>query len=557
MTRLIRLLILSIIFLIFVAVTMGQSAPTLTPPTPIPVQNSPVDQPLRTVSTIAQIQERGILRVGILFNEPQYGELSIRGDIVGFDADIARALAESWGVEVEFIQVTRLNRIEMLQSGTVDLLIASMVHRRELDAHVEFSQSYRVSSQSMLVRASDEITNLPAMMNRRVGYVLGTESEIAALEWQATLPIPLQLQSYLTLDQAYVALFANEIDGVIGREEHLLRVSANQPDAITILSEPIQLESFAIAMLRQDAPLRQLVNQTLQYLSSDGTLEDLHETYFPGTDFSFDAIPLASNIGDDAPTLSQYDSIINYPTQYTLPRVRNNNVLRVAGLNGVPQDTEAQRRITSTQQNLVNQIAQRLGVQVQTIDGDPITLLETGQADIAVGIPYDWQLASRVDFSQPYMLHGDRLMVRSNSQIQSFNELRGRWVGVMNNDNNASERAQEWADSVNASIRIFLTSEQDAAFAMLVENNADVIFADSLKLFAHLEQNPNDLVLTSRWYSRNYLTLGIAENDVDFRLTVNYILQDMMVDGTLAMITQSVTPPNESIPQYDFWAGTP
>ncbi|MCA9915333.1 MAG: transporter substrate-binding domain-containing protein, partial [Anaerolineae bacterium] len=243
--------------------SQDEPIPTLIPPTLVPTPQVAGDDGLPSQSAVTRIQERGVLRVGILYNEPPYGELTIRGEVAGYDADVARALADAWGVEIEFVQVTRQNRIEMLRSGEVDLLLAAMIHERELDPFVEFSQTYRVGHQSVMVGADDESPLLINLANKRIGYVVATPAEVAINAWQQRSGIPLQLQSYLTLDEAYSALFADQVDAVVAREERLLRVAAAAPDAIRILDEPVAEEPYAIALLRQDVPLRNLVNQTL------------------------------------------------------------------------------------------------------------------------------------------------------------------------------------------------------------------------------------------------------------------------------------------------------
>ena len=67
---------------------------------------------------IARITRDGKLRVGILYNEPPFGVYNIRGEETGFDADLAQAMADAWGVKVEFQQVTRQTGIDMVTSGT-------------------------------------------------------------------------------------------------------------------------------------------------------------------------------------------------------------------------------------------------------------------------------------------------------------------------------------------------------------------------------------------------------------------------------------------------------
>lgn len=530
--------------------------PTLVPPTPLPPRSEPVIDALLTESAVARIQREGIVRVGVLYNEPPFSEMNIRGELTGYEPDIARSLAEAWGIDLQLVQVTRQNRLEMLREQQIDLLLASTLHRRELDAEMEFSHTYHISRQALMLRADDGASALVNLANRRIAYVAGTESEAAIQLWAARSGVPVQLVPYLTLDRAYSRLFAGEIDAIVGRQEHLLRVAADHPDAVKFLDEAVELEPFAIGFLRNDSGLRTLVNRSLQYLMQSGRLEELHRQYLPASEFPFDSIPVWANVGESAPTPDTIATAITYPAQYAVARILNERRVRVAGLTDPSVDAlPAVRRIYDIQRALLEQMASRWQAELVLVSGDPIQLIESGQADIAVGVSLDWNLVDRVDFSQPYLLRGDRLMVRRNSGVNSFTDLRGRWVGIMSGDDGAEARALDWADSVGVRIRIFTTNERDAADAMLTQNNADVIYGDSLKLIAHLQQRPDDLRLTERWYSRSYLAFALPRNDVDMRHLVDYTLQELAKDSILNTVLAPTIPPGSEPPRFDIWPG--
>lgn len=533
---------------------------TLVPPTPVPTVETGDTDMLPSTSTVARIQQNGVVRVGILYNEPPYGEYNIRGEVVGYDADVARAMAETWGVEIEFLQVTRQNRFEMLRSGEVDMLLAAIVHERSLDAQFEFSQPYRVGRQAMLVRSADNLTSVVNLANRRIGYVVGTEGEVALNSWQTQTGIPVQAQSFLILDQALSALFGGEIDGIVARDSHLLRVAANQPDAVTLLPETLVEEPYAVAVLRQDVHMRNLVNHTLQYLLSaevgqTSKLEQLHNQYFPGDVFRFDAIPIYNNVGD-APQPSQFGTDIPFPQGYAVPRLKSSGVLRVAGIqdpNTLPPNLQ---RIAQVNQSIAEQIAARWGVRVEFVQGDAINLIESGQTDLAVGIEPDWALADRVDFSQPYLLHGDRLLASADRDIRAFNELRGRIIATIAGDTGAAERADLWAKSINVTIRFFETNEERAAITILDDRNADVLYGDSLLLLPIYQNNTGEFEFGERWYSREYLTFAVPRNDIDFRLLVDYTLQEFLQDGTFNTLLAPVLLPEATPPQIGIYPGS-
>lgn len=536
-----------------------QPAPTLVPPTLVPTPVRPILDTVPTESAIARIVRDGRVRVGVLFNEPPFGELTVRDEVRGFDADLARKMAELWGVEVVFVQVTRQNGLEMVRSGAIDLLMGAQVRRRELDALVEFSLPYRISRQAVMVRNDDPAENIFNLTNRTLGYVLGTPGEVALRNWQARTGITLNTQPYLTLDQALSALFAGEVDGIVGRVEDLLRVAADQVFSARVLEDVVEPEPFAIAMQRQDVNLRNLVDRTLQYLNTSASapgsgtfLESLYATYFSGQAIAVDTLPIYDNIGESAPRPDQFAQDIRFPAQYALPRMLQERVVRVAGLFPPAEGaSDADRRLFEVNRQLVETMAARWGMRVELVEGgDVFELLELGLADMAVGVTLDWNYANRVDFSQPYAFFGDRLMIKARSNIRGFNELRGRWVGIMSNDPGAQERAQAWASSINATVRFYTTTEQSAADAMLRENNADVVYGTSLKLLQHLTANPNELSLTDRWYSRRYLAFAVPRNDIDKRLLIDYTLQELVEEGALNTLIAPLMPPGGEMPQF-------
>lgn len=554
------------LFLIVACMVVGwgtllaqQPAPTLVPPTLVPTPVRPILDTVPTESAIARIVRDGRVRVGVLFNEPPFGELTVRDEVRGFDADLARKMAELWGVEVVFVQVTRQNGLDMVRSGAIDLLMGAQVRRRELDALVEFSLPYRISRQAVMVRNDDPAENIFNLTNRTLGYVLGTPAEQALRSWQARTGITLNTQPYLTLDQALSALFAGEVDGIVGRVEDLLRVAADQVFSARVLEDVVEPEPFAIAMQRQDVNLRNLVDRTLQYLNTSASapgsgtfLESLYATYFSGQAIAVDTLPIYDNIGDSAPRPDQFAQDIRFPAQYALPRMLEERVVRVAGLFPPAEGaSDADRRLYEVNRQLVEAMAARWGMRVELVEGgDVFELLELGLADMAVGVTLDWNYANRVDFSQPYAFFGDRLMIKARSSVRGFNELRGRWVGIMSNDPGAQERAQAWASSINATVRFYTTTEQGAADAMLRENNADVVYGTSLKLLQHLAANPNELSLTDRWYSRRYLAFAVPRNDIDKRLLIDYTLQELVEEGALNTLIAPLMPPGGEMPQF-------
>ena len=558
LVKLLFLLCLVLAGMLFVSGQDNEPIPTLAVPTLVPAPVLPTARDaLPATSALANIQQSGVFRVGILYNAPPYGELTLRGELRGFDAELMRLIAETWGVELDFSQVTRQNALDSLNRGVIDAVVSAFVHYRHLDAELEFTQTYLTGRQSMMVLADSQFEALNALIHRPTGYVIGTRSERAIQLWEKRLGISLNLRYYLTLDQALTALTQGDIDGVIAEEQDLLRLSRRYVQSFRMLETPVLLEPHAIAVRRQDANMRNLLNRTIQYLAKAGQLERLFNEFFPGQEFPEDLVYLWGGIGE-SPNPAQFAAEIKYPPQYALPRVLGSGLLRVGGLVEEAENRSVRElRLAMLNRGLVNAIAERWGVAVRLVPSTPeaaADLLRNGQVDLVVGVQPDWRSTNVMDFTAPYLLHGDRLMVPANSTVNGFHDLRGQWIGVMIGDDAAQDRAQAWADSINATVRFYRTLEGDAALTILEQDNADVIYANSLSLIPHLEASPNALRLTDRWYSRSYYALGVLHNDIDFRLLVDYTVQELIVDGTLKDLSATLILSDE-LPDFDIWPG--
>ena len=77
----------------------------------------------------------------------------------------------------------------------------------------------------------------------------------------------------------------------------------------------------------------------------------------------------------------------------------------------------------------------------------------------------------------------------------------------------------------------------------------------NLALIAHLEASPSALRLTDRWYSRSYYAMALQNNDIDFRLLVDYTIQELIVDGTLQRLAAPLLL-SDDFPAFEIVPGT-
>lgn len=88
-----------------------------------------VSAQLASADALEDIKEKGILTVGVKADYKPYGYLDTDGNSIGIEPDLARDVAEKLGVEIQFVPVVSSNRMQFLQQGKVDLMIATMTDK--------------------------------------------------------------------------------------------------------------------------------------------------------------------------------------------------------------------------------------------------------------------------------------------------------------------------------------------------------------------------------------------------------------------------------------------
>jgi polar amino acid transport system substrate-binding protein len=108
-------------------------------------------------ATLDRIKQRGKVAIGVVVGGGPFGSIDpATQQLVGWNPDLARDLAKQLGVEAELVQVQPSNRVQFLQSGKVDLLIASMEYnadRGEILGHAP-TPFYRVGGTAAVQKTS-------------------------------------------------------------------------------------------------------------------------------------------------------------------------------------------------------------------------------------------------------------------------------------------------------------------------------------------------------------------------------------------------------------------
>jgi polar amino acid transport system substrate-binding protein len=240
--------------------------------------------PASGVGSLAdEISESGTVRIGVRNDNPPLSFVTEEGEWVGFDVDLADAIAAQMGLEPELIVVDGTTRISFLQEGRVDISIASMNHTRKRDNAIDFSITYFWDNQSFLVRTG-EYTAIAELMGNKVAANAGSSAIPSWIAYSAALggPEP-EIVEFSDKLAAMQALRDGAVEGYTEDNITMLALAAGDP-ALELLPGGHNPVQFGIGVPNNQSAWRDQVNYALQELWQSAVYHEIYAHWFEGPD---------------------------------------------------------------------------------------------------------------------------------------------------------------------------------------------------------------------------------------------------------------------------------
>ena len=240
--------------------------------------------PSGSVSSLAdETAARGTVRIGVRNDNPPLSFVTEEGEWVGFDVDLAHAIAAQLNLEPELIVVDGTTRISFLQEGRVDMSIASMNHTRKRDNAIDFSITYFWDNQSFLVRTG-EYTAIEELMGKKVAANAGSSAIPSWIAHSAAQggPEP-EIVEFSDKLAAMQALRDGAVEGYTEDNITMLALAAGDP-ALELLPGGHNPVQFGIGVPNNQSAWRDQVNYALQELWKSGAFHEIYARWFEGPD---------------------------------------------------------------------------------------------------------------------------------------------------------------------------------------------------------------------------------------------------------------------------------
>ncbi len=232
---------------------------------------------------LATIQERGTIIVAMEGMWAPWTYHDENNDLVGYDTEVAKAIAGKLGVEAEFVEGEWDGLFAGLESGRYDMVCNGVDVTPERSASYDFTEPYAYTRTALVVRkGNEEIKTFEDLNGKVTANSIGSTYMEMAEEYGATV------EGVDTLDETIQVVLQGRVDATLNADVSFYDYLGQHPDAeIEIVDQTEEANPIAIPLRKGDeaATLREAINQAITELRDEGVLTQLSEKYF-GSDIS-------------------------------------------------------------------------------------------------------------------------------------------------------------------------------------------------------------------------------------------------------------------------------
>ena len=267
--------------MVFALAACGEAAsdPTAAPESEAPASEAPASEAPASEApegdgTFTTIVE-GKLTMSTNAQFPPYEMTTDDGGFEGIDVEIATAIAEKLGLELDILDMDFDSALLAVQQGKSDIVMAGVTVNEDRQLVMDFTDSYATGVQVIIVKEGSDVT-IDNMGEGLIGTQRGTTGNIYCTDDYGEEHV----MAYDDGFTAVQALMNGQVDCVVIDNAPAQEFVKNNP-GLTILDTEYANEDYAIGLNKGNTALLDAINTALNELISDGTVQTIIDKYIP------------------------------------------------------------------------------------------------------------------------------------------------------------------------------------------------------------------------------------------------------------------------------------
>jgi len=203
-----------------------------------------------------------------------------KGEIVGFDTDVVRAVAKKAGIEVKFVNTPWEGIFNALNQGDRDLIVSAVTITPERKQTMDFSQPYFDAQQLIAVREKSKVAKFGDLKKLKVGVQTGTTGDEAVTKLLGKNST--NIKRFESTPLALKELESGGVDAVVADNGVVIHYVTNNPGQKfkTVSDKEFVPEQYGIVVKKGNADLLDKINKGLGEIKADGTYDKIYTQYF-------------------------------------------------------------------------------------------------------------------------------------------------------------------------------------------------------------------------------------------------------------------------------------
>lgn len=238
---------------------------------------------LLMMTAVSALADTLIMETNAEFPPYEYRDDTAPNGVAGIDAEIAAAIANYLGYDLQIVDTEFDPLISDVAEGKADFVMAGMTVTEDRIEQVDFSNSYATGVQVVIVTENSSITSVDDLFadgaNHIVGVQLSTTGDIYTTDDIEAAGLG-RVERYPNGSSAVMSLIQGKIDCVIIDNEPAKAYVAANP-GLKILETEYVVEEYAACFRKGNTELVDAFNAALQALTEDGTIPAIIEKYIP------------------------------------------------------------------------------------------------------------------------------------------------------------------------------------------------------------------------------------------------------------------------------------
>ncbi len=230
-------------------------------------------RPAAVYRSLEEIQASGTVRIGVFSDKSPFGYVDEYGDYQGYDVYLANRIGRDLGVEIEYLSTEAANRIEYLETGKVDLILANFTVTPERAQAVDFALPYMnvalgvVSAETSVVSSMEEIGP-----DDQVIVISGTTAEVYL---EKNYPA-IRLQKYDTYAAAKTAFENGNGVAWVNDNTEVIAFALENPGYAVGIASLGSADTIAPAVTKGNESLLAWLNEEIAALSAEGFFREAY-----------------------------------------------------------------------------------------------------------------------------------------------------------------------------------------------------------------------------------------------------------------------------------------